>query len=144
MNANDNKLIQSYLFFDGRCEEAINFYKSALGAEVVMMMRYKESPQPPPGPPPPGDKIMHAQLRVGQTVVLMSDGHCAGKPLFEGFGLALTVPTEADADKFFGALADGGQVAMPLEKTFFSPRFGMVKDRFGILWMVLVRGPHSQ
>jgi PhnB protein len=146
MKDNDNKLIQPYLFFDGSCEDAIGFYKRALGAEVVMMMRYKESPQPPPGPMPPGseNKIMHAQVRIGQNVVLMSDGQCRGKPVFEGFGIALTVPTEADADKCFGALADGGQVAMPLAKTFFSPRFGMVKDRFGILWMVLVRGPEMR
>lgn len=133
--------VQSYLFFDGRCEEAIEFYRKALGAEVEMVMRFKECPEPPPaGTFPPGseNKIMHASLKIGDTNVLASDSQCTGSPSFRGFGLALTVPSEADADRVFAALADGGQVQMPLGKTFFSPRFGMVADRFGVSWMVLV------
>jgi PhnB protein len=133
--------IQSYLFFDGRCEEALEYYRKALGAELVMLMRYKESPEPPPpGQLPPGseNKVMHASLRIGDSVVLASDGHCQGKPSFQGFSLSLTVPDEARANQFFAALADGGQVQMPLAKTFFSPRFGMVADRFGVSWMVYV------
>ena len=133
--------IQPYLFFDGRCEEAIEFYKEALGAEVTMLMRYKDSPEPPrPGMVPPGseNKVLHANLRIGEATVLASDGHCLGKPNFEGFSLSLTVRNEAEADRAFGALADGGQVRMPLTKTFFSPRFGMVADRFGVGWMVYV------
>ena len=133
--------VQPYLFFDGRAEEAINFYKKAIGAEVQMLMRFKESPEPPPpGMVPPGseNKIMHASLKIGDTQVMASDGHCQAKPSFEGFSLSLAVPDEAAADRAFNALADGGQVRMPLGKTFFSPRFGMVADRFGVGWMVIV------
>lgn len=135
-------LIQPYLHLNGRCEEAIAFYRSALGAEVTMLMRFKDSPQPmPPGMVPPGseDKIMHAQFRIGETTVLASDGRCGGTPTFQGFSLGLNVKDEAEAKQVFNALADGGQVEMPLNKTFFSPAFGMVKDRFGVAWMVNVR-----
>jgi PhnB protein len=133
--------LQPYLFFDGRCEEAVSFYQRALGAEVEMMMRFKDSPEPPqPGTHPPGteNKIMHASLRIADTVVMASDGYCKGQPSFQGFALSLQVPTDAQAERLFGALADGGQVQMPLSKTFFSPRFGMVADKFGVSWMVLV------
>ncbi len=138
---NDNRIIQPYLFFNGSCEQAIEFYRKALGAEVQMIMRYKESPEPPPpGRIPPGfeNKIMHTSFRIGSTTVMASDGCSADKPNFEGFSLSLSVPSEADADRVFNALADGGQVRMPLAKTFWSPRFGMVEDRFGIGWMVSV------
>jgi len=137
----DNRFIQSYLFFNGSCEQAIEFYRKALGAEVEMMMRFKESPEPPPpGAVPAGfeNKIMHASFRVGQTTVLASDGCSADKADFEGFSLSLSVPNEAEADRVFNALANGGQVKMPLTKTFFSPRFGMLQDRFGIGWMISV------
>lgn len=134
-------IIQPYLFFEGKCEEALNFYQRALGAEVTMLMRFKDSPEPPsPGCVPPGadNKIMHAQFRIGTTVVMAADGRCSGQANFQGFALSLTVPTEAAAEKAFAALADGGRVEMPLTKTFFSARFGMVVDRFGVFWMVLV------
>jgi PhnB protein len=131
-------LVQPYLFFDGRCEEAIGFYRNALGAELQMLMRYKDAPEPEARRMGADDKVMHAAVRIGETVVLASDG-CAGQSKFQGFGLALTAENEAEADRVFNALADGGQVQMPLAKTFFSPRFGMVADRFGVLWMVLVR-----
>jgi PhnB protein len=133
--------VQPYLFFDGRCEEAIEFYRGALGAEVTMLMRFKDSPEPPkPGMCPPGseNKVMHASLRIGQTTVLASDGRCEGRPSFQGFSLSLTVPDEAAAERLFAALAKGGQVQMPLAKTFFSPRFGMVADCFGVSWMIYV------
>jgi PhnB protein len=137
-------LVQPYLFFNGRCEEAIEFYRKALGAEVAMMMRFNESPEPPkPGMVPPGseNKILHASFRIGETTVMASDGHCSGKTDFQGFSLSLTFSRAADADRLFNALADGGQVQMPLGKTFFSPRFGMVADRFGVLWMIYVTQP---
>ena len=137
----DNRFIQPYLFFNGSCEAAIEFYRKGLGAEVEMMMRFKESPEPPPpGAVPPGveNKIMHSSFRLGQTTVMASDGDSTDKPSFQGFSLSLSVPNEAEADRAFNALADGGQVKMPLTKTFFSPRFGMVEDRFGIGWMISV------
>ncbi|WP_046868040.1 VOC family protein [Microvirga massiliensis] len=133
--------IEPYLFFDGRCEEAIEFYRRTLGAEVTMLMRFRDAPDPPPpGMIAPGseDKIMHASLRIGDTNVMVSDGRCMGTPSFQGVSLSLTVANEAEADRVFAALADGGQVQMPLGKTFFSPRFGMVADRFGAGWMIVV------
>lgn len=133
--------VQPYLFFEGRCEEAIELYRSALGAEVEMLMRFKESPEPPnPDMCPPGsdDKVMHASFRIGETTVMASDGMCSGKPSFQGVSLSISVPDEATADRMFGALAEGGQVQMPLAKTFFAPRFGMVADRFGVSWMIIV------
>jgi len=130
--------IQPYLFYDGRCEEALAFYGRALGAEVTMLMRFKDSPDPGMNPPGAGDKVMHASFRIGETTVMASDGRCEGQPSFHGFALSLTVPNEAEAERLFGALSDGGQVQMPLTKTFFSPRFGMVADRFGVSWMVYV------
>lgn len=133
--------VQPYLFFDGRCEEAIGFYCQALGAEVTMLMRFKDSPEPQqPGMVPPGaeDKVMHASLRIGDTAVMASDGRCLGQPAFQGFALSLTAADDAEAERLFAALADGGQVQMPLSKTFFSSRFGMVADRFGVGWMVIV------
>ena len=133
--------VQPYLFFDGRCEEAIEFYKSALGAKVDMMMRFKDSPEPiPPGMCPPGSeqKVMHAALRIGEAVVMASDGMAGGKPEFKGFSQSLNAADEAEADKVFGALGKGGKVTMPLAKTFYSPRFGMVTDKFGVGWMVIV------
>ncbi len=134
-------LVQPYLFFDGKCEEAVEFYRRTLGAEVVMMMRFRDSPEPDqPGMVPPGaeNKVMHAALRIGDTMVLGSDGRCLGQPDFRGFALSLTAADEAEADRLFAALAEGGQVQMALSKTFFSPRFGMVADRFGVSWMVYV------
>lgn len=137
----DNRIIQPYLFFKGNCEQAIEFYQKALGAKVVMFMRYKESPEPPPpGMVPPGfeNKIMHASLRVGGTLLMASDGCSEEKQSFEGFSLSLSVSSEAEADRAFTGLQDGGQVQMPLAKTFWSPRFGMVRDRFGVNWMISV------
>jgi len=133
--------VTPYLFFDGRCEEALNFYKKALGAKVEMMMRYKESPEPPPpGMVPPGseNKIMHSCFRINGADVMASDGCAQGKPKFEGFSLSVNAKDEAEADRMFKALADGGEVRMPLGKTFFAKRFGMVADRFGVGWMVIV------
>jgi PhnB protein len=133
--------VQPYLFFDGRCEEALEFYRRTVGAEVTMLMRFKDSPEPPqPGGcgSGSGEKIMHASFNIGETMLMASDGNCQGKPTFEGFSLSLSVATEAEADRLFAALADGGQVQMPLTKTFFSPRFGMLADRFGVGWMILV------
>ncbi len=134
-------IIQPYLFFDGRCEEALDFYRSKLGAEVLMKMRFTDAPHPhPPGMVPPGseNKIMHSSFRIGETTVMASDGNCKGKPSFQGFSLSISVKNEPEAERLFAALGDGGQVQMPMNKTFFSPRFGMVADRFGVSWMVIV------
>lgn len=133
--------VEPYLFFEGRCEEAIDFYRKALGVEVTMLMRFKDSPEPPaPGMCPPGsqDKVMHANLRIGDTMVMVSDGRCQGKAGFQGFALSLAVPDDAAIERAFTALADGGQVQVPLAKTFFSSRFGMVADRFGVSRMIIV------
>jgi PhnB protein len=128
--------IQPYLFYNGRCDEAIEFYRAAVGAEVTMLMRFKDSPEPTPH----GDseKVMHASLRVGESTLLLSDGRGSGELKFEGFALSLTVASDAEAEQRFATLGNGGQVHMPLAKTFFSSKFGMVSDRFGLLWMVYV------
>lgn len=133
-------VVQSYLFFSGNCTEALGFYKSALGAEVEMMMRLSESPDPlPPGMLAPGfeDKIMHASFRIGSTQLMASDG-CDATAKSGGCSLSLAVATVAEADQYFAALSEGGTVTMPLGETFWSPRFGMVEDKFGIGWMVNV------
>jgi PhnB protein len=131
--------VQPYLNFDGRCEEALEFYRQTLGAEVTGLMRFKDMPAPqPPGSIPPGgeDKVMHACFRVGDSTVMASDCHNAGRPNFQGVSLALQVKGVAEAESRFAALAEGGQVQMPLTQTFWSPGFGMVVDRFGVSWMV--------
>lgn len=130
--------VQTYLFFDGRCEEAIEFYRRALGAELTMLARFKESPEIAMIPPGAGEKVMHASFRIGETTVMASDGRCEGRPSFQGFSLSLTVPSDAEAERKFATLAEGGQVQVPLTKTFFSSRFGMVADRFGVSWMIYV------
>lgn len=139
-----NNCIQPYLFFDGKCEEALNFYTKALGAKVEMLMHFKDAPPGegcPGGTMPPGDKVMHASFRIGNSVLMASDGMCEGKLDFQGFTLSLSVATEEEAKKAFNALAEGGKVQMPLGKTFYSPCFGMVADRFGMGWMVIVPAP---
>ena len=132
--------VQPYLFFDGRCEEAIEFYKSALGAKVDMLMRFKDNPEPQPGMAPPGsdNKVLHAQLHIGDAVVMASDGMAGGKPEFKGFSLSVNAADENEAKKLFSALGKGGKVTLPLGKTFYSPSFGMLTDKFGVGWMVIV------
>ena len=137
-NSNPNVHVQPYLFFGGRCEEALEFYRQAIGAEVLMMMRYKDSPDPHGMPECFVDKIMHAGFRVGATTVMASDGSCEAPANFEGFSLSITVPDEAEADRVYAALAEGGLETMPLEKTFWAPKFGMLQDKFGVGWMVSV------
>ena len=133
--------IQPYLFFEGQAEEAIEFYRKTLGAEVQMLMRFSESPEPhQPGMVAPGseNKVMHMSLRIGDSVVMGSDGRNTGKPNFQGFSLSLSVASDAEAERLFGALSAGGRVEVPLTKTFFSSRFGMLADRFGVGWMIVV------
>jgi len=131
--------VQPYLNFNGRAKEAIDFYRKALGAEVQMLMHFKDCPEPQQGmiTPDNKDKVMHAALKIGDTTVFASDGRCTGSSNFQGISLSLQAKDEAEADRLFGALADGGQVQMPLAKTFFSPSFGMLADRFGVNWMVI-------
>src|SRR6186713_2236383 len=129
----NKSVIEPYLFFSGRCEEAVKFYQKALGAELQMMMRYKESPEPPPPGMIPsnwGDKIMHSSMKIGATIVMASDG-CGEADNFEGFKLSISVTTEPEAQKIFAALSEDGKVEMPLTKTFWSPLFGMLEDKFG-------------
>jgi PhnB protein len=130
--------VAPYLFFDGRCDEALAFYQQALGAKVEMLMRFKDNPEPAANPPGAEDKVMHCAFGVGGTQVMASDGNCAGKPSFQGFSLSLTAKDLPEATRLFAALGEGGQVQMPFAQTFFSPGFGMVADRFGVSWMVIV------
>lgn len=130
--------VQPYLFFEGRCDEALDFYRRALGAEVTMLMRFKDSPEPAMCADVNPEKVMHAEFRVGGTTIMASDGRNQGQPRFEGFALSIAAPTEDEAERLFARITEGGQVHMPLAKTFFSPRFGMAADRFGVTWMVLV------
>lgn len=130
--------VQPYLDFDGRCDEALEFYKKAVGAKVGMLMRFKEAPDKSMISPGSEEKVMHSSVQVGDSTVLMSDGRCTGNPNFHGIALTISAKTEAEADKLFNGLAEGGKVTMPLAKTFFSPKFGMVADKFGVGWMVLV------
>ena len=137
--------IQPYLFFGGRCQEALDFYATAIGARIDLVLLHKDSPEaPPPGMLPPGfeNKVMHATFRVGTTTLMASDG-CGEGDAFTGFSLSLALPNEADARRAFDALAAGGKVSMPLTKTFWSPCFGMLTDRFGMGWMVTVEPPAS-
>ena len=129
--------VQPYLFFDGRAEEALQFYQSRLGAKLEHMVRYKDNPEPKYNPPNSDDKVMHCNFRIGDTQIMASDGNCAGKPSFQGFSLTLNAASAAEAEKQFKALAEGGQVQMPLNETFFAKSFGMVADRFGVSWMVI-------
>ena len=134
--------LQPYLFFEGRCEEAARFYEGAVRAKIERLIRFKDSPDPTLCPSDDANKIMHMTLQIGDQTVMASDGQGHGSPVFQGFALSLTVSGEAEADQTFAALANGGEVRQPLMKTFFSPRFGMVTDRFGVSWMIHV-APHS-
>jgi PhnB protein len=135
-------IVQPYLFFDGTCQEALAFYQETLGAQVVMSMRFKDSPVPancgPGGNTPDPEKIMHAAFKIGESLIMASDGNCEGKTKFDGFSLSISVKEKAEAERIFAALSDGGQVCAPMVETFFSPAFGMAIDRFGVSWMVLV------
>ena len=134
--------VEPYLFFDGRCDEAIEFYKKQLGAKVNMLMRYKDAPPAPSGgsiAPGTENKVMHGSLQIGDSTVLVSDGHCKNQPKFDGFALTLHAANDADAKRLFEALSNGGKVTMPMNKTFFASSFGMLTDRFGVMWMVIVQ-----
>jgi PhnB protein len=134
--------IEPYLFFEGRTEEALEFYKSKLGAKVDFLMRYKDNPEPKYNPPNSAEKVMHSSFHIGDTMVMASDGNCTGKPSFQGFSLTYNAADEADAKRRFHALAEGGKVSQPLSETFFAKSFGMLADRFGVNWMVMA-GPKN-
>jgi len=133
--------VQPYIFFDGKCDEALEFYKRTLGAKVNALLRFKEAPDQSMITPGSANKVMHSAFQIGETEILASDGECAGKPNFQGFSLTITAPNDSEAKRIFNALADGGQVRMPLDKTFFASSFGMAADKFGIGWMVIVPLP---
>lgn len=130
--------VQPYLFFNGFCDEALDFYNKVLGAEILMKMRFKENPTPNSCPAGMEEKVMHASFQIGETILMASDGRCEGNMDFQGFSLTISVPDVDRAEEIFNALSDGGKIQMPLEKTFFSDKFGMVADRFGVSWMILV------
>ena len=130
--------VQPYLYFQGRCEEALEFYKQAIGAEVPVRMRFSDNPEPNQmQPQPPADKIMHAEMKIGNSVVMVSDGCCNVETKFQGFALTLNAATLADADQYFNALSNGGAVQLPPTRTFFSPKFSMLTDKFGVAWVIL-------
>ena len=137
--SNSNTSVQPYLFLNGRCEERLEFYRSAAGAKVEMLSRFKDAPEPGMTQPGTEDKVMHASFRIGETLLMASDGRCDGQPRFGGFSLSIVVPDEEKAASVFKALADGGKVTMPLEKTFWAPKFGMLEDKSGVGWMVSVQ-----
>lgn len=130
--------IQTYLFFNGRCDEAVDFYRKAIGAKPGQLMRYKESPDQSMITPEWENKVMHGSFTVGDTEILVSDGRAGDSLRFEGFSLTLR-PGEAEADRMFAALGDGGTVGMPLSRTFFAKKFGMLKDKFGVAWMIIAQ-----
>jgi PhnB protein len=134
--------VQTYLFLDGKCDEAIEFYKRVLGAKVQMLMRYGEAPDQSMIKPENKNKVMHSTIQIGETTIMASDGYCNGKPAFDGFSLSVDAPNDGEAKRIFTALAEGGQVRMPLDKTFFASSFGMVADKVGVGWMVIVPLPH--
>ncbi len=134
--------VEPYLMFEGRTEEALRFYEKALGAKVEALMRFKDSPEPQYNPPNSGEKVMHSLFRIGDAQIMASDGSCTGKPGFQGFSLTINAATPAEAEQRFKALAEGGQVQMPLAETFFAKSFGCVADRFGVSWMVIA-GPKN-
>lgn len=136
--SDSNILVQPYLFFGGRCEEALEFYRTAIGVEIERLVRFKESPEPQGLPDCFDDKIMHASVRIGKTTIMVSDGQCEGDQNFDGFSLSITVPDAVQAENIFAALAEDGLIVTPLEKTFWAPKFGMLQDRFGVSWMVSV------
>jgi PhnB protein len=135
-------LVQPYLSFEGRCEEAVKYYQTALGAEVQMLMRFKDSPDQSMVSPDSADKVMHVSMRIGDSTVMASDGRCTGKMAFGGISLSLTVADDTEAERVFAGLANGGQITMPMTKTFFASKFGMVADKFGVNWMVMA-GPQG-
>jgi PhnB protein len=128
--------VEPYLYFNGRCEEAVEFYRRAVGAEITVLARFKDNPGVP-APAGAADKVMHAALKIGDTTVLASDGQGEGTPSFKGFSLSLTADRDSEADRMFAALSDGGKARLPLTSTPFASRFGMVADRFGVLWTIV-------
>jgi PhnB protein len=130
-------VVQSYLFFEGRCEEALEFYKKAVGAEVTALMRNSDSPDQSETPPGMENKVLHCNFTVGETQLMASDGMCSGTPKFQGVSLAITVSDVSQAERMFTALAEGGLVQLAMHETFFAERFGMVADKFGVSWMIM-------
>lgn len=138
--------VQTYLFFNGRCEEALGFYREKLGAEMISMTRFKDMPQDESAPPSencPGptselaEKIMHAEFRLGDVTLFASDGMEQSDPKFEGFSITMSVAKDDEAKRFFDLLAEEGAIIMPLTPMFFASLFGIVTDKFGVSWMIL-------
>ena len=134
--------VESLITFGGRCEEALEFYKKSVGAEVTALMRWKESPDAAmKGPPGYGEKIMHANFRIGETQLMAEDGLGDKAAEFKGMTLAIEAADDAEAKRVFTALGEGGKVTMALMKTFWTSSFGMLTDKFGVPWVVNVTAP---
>ena len=129
--------VQPYVFFDGKCDEALQFYQRALGAKVNALMRFSEAPDQSQIKPESKNKVMHSAFQIGETEILASDGYCLGAPAFQGFALTINAANSAEALKLFTGIAEGGKIQMPLEKTFFAASFGIAVDKFGVSWMVI-------
>jgi PhnB protein len=130
-------VVQPYLFFDGKCEEALEFYKKAVGANVTALMRFKDSPSQEHNPPGSAEKVMHCNFSIGNSQIMASDGDCKDQMKSDGFALSITADNTDQAEKMFNGLKDGGHVTLPLTQTFFAKRFGMLKDKFGVHWMIM-------
>lgn len=128
--------VNPYLLYNGNCEEAFNYYVRALGGKVDMMARYQGSPAADHVPPEWASKVMHAQLSIDGEVLMAADAPPGAAKPPAGFAVSLQVEDPAKADRVFAALADGGEITMPIDKTFWARRFGMCVDRFGIPWMI--------
>ena len=131
--------VQAYISFGGRCEEALEFYKKSIAAEVTSLMRWKDSPDAAmKSPPGYEEKVMNSAFRIGDTQLMADDGMGRKEAEFKGMSLVIEVADDAEAKRVFTALGEGGNVTMPLMKTFWTSSFGMLTDKFGVPWMVNV------
>jgi len=132
--------VQTYLFFDGRCEEAIEFYKAVFGADLLYSMRFREGP-PNLVTAENEEKIFHATMRFGETVINLSDDLKQERGSFGGFAILAHLDNDASAEEAFESLQEGGRVGMPIQEVFWASRYGIVTDRFGVTWKIQAGQP---